>query len=160
MLFIKHWYWISTLHQPILKAQVSVSLVGMDKTDHLAGMVSVIDTKNINNMCFWYLRGNKSWLKQRHKLSKQINILYICLEDEKQHTIYEYHRVEIDITKIISGSAFEFTHLPSRYPHKLSFKVFAHQPGLSHLPETPSIHEIINVYQKIALNTLENTQER
>lgn len=39
--------------------------------------------------------------------------LSVCLEDAKRYTIYEYHRVEIDSTKIISGSAFEFTPLPS-----------------------------------------------
>lgn len=43
---------------------------------------------------------------------------YICVEDTKHRTIYEYHRVEIDATKIVSRSAFEFTPLPSKYPHK------------------------------------------
>lgn len=42
--------------------------------------------------------------------------LSVCLTDRKRRTIYEYHRVEIDTTKIISRSAFEFTPLPSEYP--------------------------------------------
>lgn len=33
--------------------------------------------------------------------------------DAKRQTIYEYHRVEIDTTKIVNSSAFEFTPLPS-----------------------------------------------
>ncbi|XP_069560715.1 plexin domain-containing protein 1-like [Brachyistius frenatus] len=37
--------------------------------------------------------------------------------DPKQHTIYEYHRVEIDTTKVVSGSAFEFTPLPTCLQH-------------------------------------------
>lgn len=37
--------------------------------------------------------------------------------DSKQRTIYEYHRVEIDTTKIVSGSAFEFTPLPTCLQH-------------------------------------------
>ncbi|KAM6951126.1 plexin domain-containing protein 1-like [Aplochiton taeniatus] len=37
--------------------------------------------------------------------------------DSKRQTIYEYHRVEIDITKIISRSAFEFTPLPTCLQH-------------------------------------------
>lgn len=43
--------------------------------------------------------------------------LSVCLTDRKRRTIYEYHRVEIDTTKIVSRSAFEFTPLPSEYPH-------------------------------------------
>ncbi|XP_032429874.1 plexin domain-containing protein 1-like isoform X2 [Xiphophorus hellerii] len=39
------------------------------------------------------------------------------LSDAKQRTIYEYHRVEIDTTKIVSGSAFEFTPLPTCLQH-------------------------------------------
>uniref|UniRef100_A0A3Q2CL22 Plexin domain containing 1 n=1 Tax=Cyprinodon variegatus TaxID=28743 RepID=A0A3Q2CL22_CYPVA len=39
------------------------------------------------------------------------------LSDSTQRTIYEYHRVEIDTTKIISGSAFEFTPLPTCPQH-------------------------------------------
>ncbi|XP_030610901.1 plexin domain-containing protein 1-like isoform X2 [Archocentrus centrarchus] len=39
------------------------------------------------------------------------------LSDTKQRTIYEYHRVEIDTTKIVSGSAFEFTPLPTCLQH-------------------------------------------
>uniref|UniRef100_H3C4V0 Plexin domain containing 1 n=1 Tax=Tetraodon nigroviridis TaxID=99883 RepID=H3C4V0_TETNG len=37
--------------------------------------------------------------------------------DVKQHTIYEYHRVEINTTRIVSGSAFEFTPLPTCLQH-------------------------------------------
>ncbi|XP_054609505.1 plexin domain-containing protein 1-like isoform X2 [Dunckerocampus dactyliophorus] len=37
--------------------------------------------------------------------------------DAKQRTIYEYHRVEINTTKIISRSAFEFTPLPTCLQH-------------------------------------------
>lgn len=43
-----------------------------------------------------------------------MRIVIIHLADAKQRTIYEYHRVEIDTTKIVSGSAFEFTPLPSK----------------------------------------------
>uniref|UniRef100_A0A3Q2ZXN4 Plexin domain containing 1 n=1 Tax=Kryptolebias marmoratus TaxID=37003 RepID=A0A3Q2ZXN4_KRYMA len=39
------------------------------------------------------------------------------LSDAKRRTIYEYHRVEIDTTKIVSGSAFEFTPLPTCLQH-------------------------------------------
>ncbi|KAM4525161.1 plexin domain-containing protein 1-like [Odontesthes bonariensis] len=39
------------------------------------------------------------------------------LSDARQRTIYEYHRVEIDATKIVSGSAFEFTPLPTCLQH-------------------------------------------
>ncbi|KAM9716815.1 plexin domain-containing protein 1-like [Menidia menidia] len=39
------------------------------------------------------------------------------LSDSRQRTIYEYHRVEIDTTKIVSGSAFEFTPLPTCLQH-------------------------------------------
>ncbi|MED6283843.1 hypothetical protein CHARACLAT_013142 [Characodon lateralis] len=39
------------------------------------------------------------------------------LSDAKKRTIYEYHRVEIDTTKIVSGSAFEFTPLPTCLQH-------------------------------------------
>ncbi|KAK5602632.1 hypothetical protein CRENBAI_006606 [Crenichthys baileyi] len=39
------------------------------------------------------------------------------LSDAKQRRIYEYHRVEIDTTKIVSGSAFEFTPLPTCLQH-------------------------------------------
>uniref|UniRef100_A0A3B3U6I8 Plexin domain containing 1 n=1 Tax=Poecilia latipinna TaxID=48699 RepID=A0A3B3U6I8_9TELE len=39
------------------------------------------------------------------------------LSDAKQRTIYEYHRVEIDTTKIVSGSAFEFSPLPTCLQH-------------------------------------------
>lgn len=54
-----------------------------------------------------------------------INLIYgtftlLCLDffdvpstDAKRQTIYEYHRVEIDTTKIVTSSAFEFTPLPS-----------------------------------------------
>uniref|UniRef100_A0AAX7UR26 PSI domain-containing protein n=1 Tax=Astatotilapia calliptera TaxID=8154 RepID=A0AAX7UR26_ASTCA len=35
----------------------------------------------------------------------------------KRRTIYEYHRVAIDTTKIVSGSAFEFTPLPTCLQH-------------------------------------------
>lgn len=41
--------------------------------------------------------------------------LSFCVEEAKRRTIYEYHRVEIDTTKIVSRSAFEFTPLPSKY---------------------------------------------
>ncbi|KAM7381253.1 hypothetical protein PAMA_012210 [Pampus argenteus] len=37
--------------------------------------------------------------------------------DPKRHNIYEYHRVEIDTTKIVSRSAFEFTPLPTCLQH-------------------------------------------
>ncbi|XP_061563950.1 plexin domain-containing protein 1-like isoform X1 [Cololabis saira] len=37
--------------------------------------------------------------------------------DVVQHTIYEYHRVEINTTKIVSGSAFEFVPLPTCLQH-------------------------------------------
>ncbi|XP_034050082.1 plexin domain-containing protein 1-like isoform X2 [Thalassophryne amazonica] len=37
--------------------------------------------------------------------------------DTKQHTIYEYHRVEINATKIVNRSAFEFTPLPTCLQH-------------------------------------------
>ncbi|XP_062331290.1 plexin domain-containing protein 1-like isoform X4 [Osmerus eperlanus] len=37
--------------------------------------------------------------------------------DPRRRTIYEYHRVEIDITKIVSGSAFEFTPLSTCLQH-------------------------------------------
>ncbi|XP_041818868.1 plexin domain-containing protein 1-like isoform X1 [Chelmon rostratus] len=37
--------------------------------------------------------------------------------DSRRRTIYEYHRVEIDTTKIVSGSAFEFTPLPTCLQH-------------------------------------------
>ncbi|NP_001139778.1 plexin domain-containing protein 1 [Danio rerio] len=37
--------------------------------------------------------------------------------DAKQKTIYEYHRVEIDTTKIVNNSAFEFTPLPTCLQH-------------------------------------------
>ncbi|XP_051928621.1 plexin domain-containing protein 1 isoform X2 [Hippocampus zosterae] len=37
--------------------------------------------------------------------------------DTKQRTIYEYHRVEINTTMIVSGSAFEFTPLPTCLQH-------------------------------------------
>ncbi|XP_041830335.1 plexin domain-containing protein 1-like [Melanotaenia boesemani] len=39
------------------------------------------------------------------------------LVDSKRRTIYEYHRVEIDTTMIVSGSAFEFTPLPTCLQH-------------------------------------------
>ncbi|KAM9426738.1 plexin domain-containing protein 1-like [Pholidichthys leucotaenia] len=39
------------------------------------------------------------------------------LSDAKRRTIYEYHRVEIDTTKIVSGSTFEFTPLPTCLQH-------------------------------------------
>uniref|UniRef100_A0A673ADX4 Plexin domain-containing protein 1-like n=1 Tax=Sphaeramia orbicularis TaxID=375764 RepID=A0A673ADX4_9TELE len=39
------------------------------------------------------------------------------LSDAKQWTIYEYHRVEIDTTKIVNRSAFEFTPLPTCLQH-------------------------------------------
>ncbi|XP_058649054.1 plexin domain-containing protein 1 isoform X2 [Onychostoma macrolepis] len=37
--------------------------------------------------------------------------------DAKRRTIYEYHRVEIDATKIVNSSAFEFTPLPTCLQH-------------------------------------------
>ncbi|XP_068610697.1 plexin domain-containing protein 1-like [Brachionichthys hirsutus] len=37
--------------------------------------------------------------------------------DVKHHTIYEYHRVEIDITKLVNGSAIEITPLPTCLQH-------------------------------------------
>ncbi|TNN03286.1 hypothetical protein fugu_000315 [Takifugu bimaculatus] len=37
--------------------------------------------------------------------------------DVKQQTIYEYHRVEINTTRIVGGSAFEFTPLPTCLQH-------------------------------------------
>lgn len=37
--------------------------------------------------------------------------------DARRRTIYEYHRVEIDTTKIINNSAFEFTPLPTCLQH-------------------------------------------
>ncbi|KAM8888472.1 plexin domain-containing protein 1-like isoform 1-T1 [Synchiropus picturatus] len=39
------------------------------------------------------------------------------MSDAKRRTIYEYHRVEIDTTKIVSRSAFEFTPLPTCLQH-------------------------------------------
>lgn len=39
--------------------------------------------------------------------------IFTSSTDTKQKTIYEYHRVEIDTTKIVNNSAFEFTPLPS-----------------------------------------------
>ncbi|XP_077406105.1 plexin domain-containing protein 1-like isoform X2 [Vanacampus margaritifer] len=39
------------------------------------------------------------------------------IADAKQRTIYEYHRVEINTTTIVSGSAFEFTPLPTCLQH-------------------------------------------
>nr|XP_020472219.1 plexin domain-containing protein 1-like [Monopterus albus] len=39
------------------------------------------------------------------------------LQDANRRTIYEYHRVEIDTTKIVSRSAFEFTPLPTCLQH-------------------------------------------
>uniref|UniRef100_A0A3Q4N946 Plexin domain containing 1 n=1 Tax=Neolamprologus brichardi TaxID=32507 RepID=A0A3Q4N946_NEOBR len=39
------------------------------------------------------------------------------LSEAKRRTIYEYHRVAIDTTKIVSGSAFEFTPLPTCLQH-------------------------------------------
>uniref|UniRef100_A0A665VEQ3 Plexin domain-containing protein 1-like n=1 Tax=Echeneis naucrates TaxID=173247 RepID=A0A665VEQ3_ECHNA len=39
------------------------------------------------------------------------------LSDPKRRTIYEYHRVEIDTTKIVSRSAFEFIPLPTCLQH-------------------------------------------
>ncbi|XP_077358575.1 plexin domain-containing protein 1-like isoform X2 [Festucalex cinctus] len=39
------------------------------------------------------------------------------IADAKQRTIYEYHRVEINTTSIVSGSAFEFTPLPTCLQH-------------------------------------------
>ena len=35
--------------------------------------------------------------------------------DDQQMTVYEYHRVEIDPTKITNNSAFEFSSLPSKW---------------------------------------------
>ncbi len=40
-------------------------------------------------------------------------LIDVSSTDAKQRTIYEYHRVEIDTTKIVNSSAFEFTPLPS-----------------------------------------------
>ncbi|XP_051771659.1 plexin domain-containing protein 1 [Ctenopharyngodon idella] len=37
--------------------------------------------------------------------------------DAKRRTIYEYHRVEIDTTKIVNNSAFEFSPLPTCLQH-------------------------------------------
>lgn len=45
--------------------------------------------------------------------------MFFSSKDVKQQTIYEYHRVEINTTRIVSGSAFEFTPLPSKCPHTL-----------------------------------------
>lgn len=53
--------------------------------------------------------------------TKSCKTFYISPLDPKHRTIYEYHRVEIDTTKIVSRSAFEFTPLPSKYPHKPTF---------------------------------------
>ncbi|XP_061612099.1 plexin domain-containing protein 1-like [Phyllopteryx taeniolatus] len=39
------------------------------------------------------------------------------MTDTNQRTIYEYHRVEINTTTIVSGSAFEFTPLPTCLQH-------------------------------------------
>uniref|UniRef100_A0A7N6FDK5 Plexin domain containing 1 n=1 Tax=Anabas testudineus TaxID=64144 RepID=A0A7N6FDK5_ANATE len=39
------------------------------------------------------------------------------ISDARRRTIYEYHRVQIDTTKILSGSAFEFTPLPTCLQH-------------------------------------------
>ncbi|XP_056153377.1 plexin domain-containing protein 1 isoform X2 [Lampris incognitus] len=39
------------------------------------------------------------------------------LSDARRSTIYEYHRVEIDTTKIVTRSAFEFTPLPTCPQH-------------------------------------------
>ncbi|XP_047464742.1 plexin domain-containing protein 1-like isoform X2 [Mugil cephalus] len=39
------------------------------------------------------------------------------ITEAKRRTIYEYHRVEIDTTKIVSRSAFEFTPLPTCLQH-------------------------------------------
>lgn len=41
--------------------------------------------------------------------------LIFLLKDARRRTIYEYHRVEIDTTKIVTRSAFEFIPLPSEY---------------------------------------------
>lgn len=44
-------------------------------------------------------------------------VCFVCFPhtDTKRRTIYEYHRVEIDTTKIINHSAFLFTPLPSEW---------------------------------------------
>lgn len=50
---------------------------------------------------------------------------FFSSKDVKQQTIYEYHRVEINTTRIMSGSAFEFTPLPSKCPRTQDFGRFA-----------------------------------
>lgn len=50
---------------------------------------------------------------------------FFSFKDVKQQTIYEYHRVEINTTRIMSGSAFEFTPLPSKCPRTQDFDRFA-----------------------------------
>ncbi|XP_073684668.1 plexin domain-containing protein 1 isoform X3 [Garra rufa] len=44
--------------------------------------------------------------------------------DAKRRTIYEYHRVEIDTTKIVNSSAFEFTPLPTCLQHNTCEQCF------------------------------------
>lgn len=45
---------------------------------------------------------------------------YISNIAVKRRTIFEYHRVEIDMTKITNHSAFEFTALPSKWSLSVS----------------------------------------
>lgn len=57
----------------------------------------------------------------------------------KQQTIYEYHRVEINTTRIVGGSAFEFTPLPSECPHTWGFgTALPHYPATAPLILDPS----------------------
>uniref|UniRef100_A0A4W6CI72 Plexin domain containing 1 n=1 Tax=Lates calcarifer TaxID=8187 RepID=A0A4W6CI72_LATCA len=42
---------------------------------------------------------------------------FLSSPEKKQRTIYEYHRVEIDTTKIVNRSAFEFIPLPTCLQH-------------------------------------------
>lgn len=57
-----------------------------------------------------------------------------CLSESRRRTIYEYHRVELDTSRITSMSAVEFTPLPSK-----SGGVKGGEPSLfSHLKGIPS----------------------
>lgn len=79
--------------------------------------------------CFLYpvifiVKTNTSYCKCDWDINVHVLTFYNaclnCLEDP-QRRIFEYHRVEIDTTKIVSRSAFEFTPLPSEYSDQPAF---------------------------------------
>lgn len=64
-----------------------------------------------------------------------------CLSESRRRTIYEYHRVELDTSRITSMSAVEFTPLPSKSGGRggaLRFLVFL--PQGQPVPPAPSRH--------------------